>query len=89
MPTYEFIIRGKVQGVFYRASAREKGAELGLSGWVKNLPDGAVQLRATGSAEALLQMEQWCAQGPPRAEVSRVEKKELPEEAFNGFVVLR
>ncbi len=89
MPTIELIIRGKVQGVFYRASAREKGAELGLTGLVKNLPDGSVQLRASGNVAALEKLEAWCAQGPPRAMVSTVEKTMLPEESFPGFTVIR
>lgn len=89
MPTVEFIITGKVQGVFYRGSARQKAAELGLTGWIKNRSDGSVLLRATGSAAALAALEAWCKEGPPGAQVLHVEINELPNEAFQSFRVIR
>ncbi len=89
MPTQEWTISGKVQGVFYRASARQKAETLGLTGWVKNLPDGSVQLRATGPDGALAAMEAWCKVGPPGARVTEVQAQMLPEENFDGFRIIR
>lgn len=89
MPTIEIRAEGKVQGVFYRASAKEKAAALGLSGWVKNTADGAVLLRASGSIEALENLKLWCATGPSGAAVTRVIQTDLPEETFAGFRIIR
>lgn len=89
MQTIELTIEGKVQGVFFRASAQQYAQSLGLSGWVKNLSSGAVQLRASGSREALQKMEAWCAQGPPEAEVMQVSRKEISPEHFEGFRIIR
>ncbi|RME24719.1 MAG: acylphosphatase [Deltaproteobacteria bacterium] len=65
-------IEGRVQGVFYRASARDEARRLGLSGWVKNLPDGRVELLAEGPRDRLEQLLAWCRQGPPAARVDDV-----------------
>ena len=89
MPTIELNIYGKVQGVFYRDSTRKKATELGLSGWVRNEPDGSVMVRATGPAAALALLENWCAKGPEKAVVQKVVRKEMPEEAFDGFSIRR
>lgn len=66
------IIEGKVQGVFYRASAKNTAVSLGLRGYVKNLPDGNVELVAEGTAEKLDQILEWCKTGPANATVSEV-----------------
>lgn len=68
---------GKVQGVFYRASTKAKAKELGLSGWVKNLPDGSVELEAQGTAPNLSKLESWCRQGPTVAEVDQIDSQEI------------
>lgn len=65
-------IEGRVQGVFYRASARDEARRLGLSGWVKNLPDGRVELLAEGPRDKLERLLAWCRQGPPAARVDDV-----------------
>lgn len=67
-------IRGKVQGVFYRASTRQKGIELGLKGYAKNLEDGSVEVLAEGEKDKIDQLVQWCRQGPPRAQVIQMEE---------------
>jgi len=66
------IIEGKVQGVFYRASARDKAVTLALSGFVKNLPGGSVELVAEGNQEKLELLIAWCRVGPPNAQVTDI-----------------
>jgi acylphosphatase len=87
MPCARFIVSGRVQGVFYRASAREQAVSLGLAGHAKNLPDGTVEVVACGSAQALDAMERWLRQGPPAARVNAVSREDLPERELRGFVV--
>lgn len=66
-------ISGLVQGVFFRASARNKALELGISGWVRNLPDGSVEVLSCGDDAALEAMQAWLRRGPPMAEVTDVD----------------
>jgi acylphosphatase len=66
------LIHGLVQGVFYRASARDEAARRGLAGWVRNLPDGSVECVAEGDEAALRALVAWCRGGPPGARVERV-----------------
>jgi acylphosphatase len=73
------LIYGKVQGVFYRASAQEEAQRLKLSGWVRNLPDGNVEAMAQGTEEQLHQFTEWCRKGPNGAEVTQVVVKEIQE----------
>ncbi len=65
-------IKGKVQGVFYRATTRAKALELGLTGFVQNQPDGSVYVEAEGPLEALQHLLDWCKQGPKHAQVELV-----------------
>jgi acylphosphatase len=83
------LIKGKVQGVFYRASAREEAERLGINGWVKNTRDGSVEAMAEGPEEAVSRFIAWCRQGPPRAVVSEVAVTESAPGAYPGFSVLR
>lgn len=64
--------RGLVQGVGYRAGCRQRAIDLGLSGWVRNRPDGSVQLEAEGPPERLAELRLWCEHGPQGAQVSGV-----------------
>ncbi len=73
MERLEAWVFGTVQGVWYRASAAEQARAVGLTGWVANRSDGSVQLIAEGPREALEGLLRWCRQGPPAAEVERVE----------------
>jgi acylphosphatase len=66
-------ISGQVQGVFYRDSTRQKAEELGITGWVKNLPDGRVEAVFEGPAERVREMVGWCEEGPQNASVEDVD----------------
>ena len=68
-------IRGKVQGVWYRASTQKKAEELNIKGWVKNDIDGGVSVVAEGEENFLKELIKWCHQGPPGAIVEEVEEK--------------
>ncbi len=70
------IITGRVQGVCYRAYACDEGQRLKLKGWVRNVPNGSVELLAEGSSENLEALEAFCWQGSPFANVTRVESVE-------------
>ena len=87
--TLSITITGKVQGVFFRQSAKEKALELGLTGQVKNLREGHVQIVATGTQEQLSGFIDWCKKGPPRAVVAGVEIIELPWKRFDDFAIVR
>lgn len=89
MDARHYRVSGKVQGVFYRASAQARARELGLDGWVRNCPDGSVELLASGPAEALAQLENWLWQGPQRARVTAVEVTPAPLAPPSGFEVRR
>lgn len=83
------IIKGRVQGVYYRVSAKEAAGKLGITGWVKNTPDGNVEALAQGSDEAIDKFIDWCKQGPQRAIVKEVVVSNAENEALNSFEVLR
>ena len=89
LKTVSIIVTGKVQGVWYRQSAKEKATELGVSGNVRNQPDGSVAIIASGLTNQLDQFIEWCRQGPPRALVTNVEVTELPLQSFDRFVIER
>ncbi len=65
-------VSGRVQGVYYRASTRQKAVELGLRGYAANLEDGRVEVFAVGSAAAVQSLVDWLAVGPPAARVDQV-----------------
>lgn len=66
------IVDGRVQGVFYRHSTRQTARSLEISGWVKNLPDGSVEILADGPEHAVKKLIEWCHKGPPNAVVNNV-----------------
>lgn len=68
-------IYGQVQGVFYRANARDKAQELGLQIEAENQPDGTVEIIAEGRGEDLKKFIDWCYQGPPSAKVEKIDIK--------------
>ncbi len=81
-------IRGRVQGVWFRVSAAEKARELGLTGWVRNLPGGPVELVAEGPPQAIERLLGWCREGPTLARVEEVGVERSPATgAFSSFEV--
>lgn len=85
MPCARFIVRGRVQGVFFRASAREQALKLGISGHAINRADGSVEVLACGDAESLDALQKWLQIGPPSARVAQVTREALPEQHLRGF----
>jgi acylphosphatase len=86
----QFIVSGKVQGVFFRASTRDQAIRLGLSGWVRNLSNGDVELLAYGDRESIEELGQWLWHGPQFAKVTEVKSVRLSGNSFDtvkGFEV--
>lgn len=82
-------VTGRVQGVNYRRSARQQATSLGLTGFVKNLPDGSVWLTASGDATQLALLVEWCRVGPPGAQVLHTAVTELPYHPYAQFSIER
>lgn len=82
-----FWVTGKVQGVYFRASTKAKAEALGLSGWVKNTPEGRVEGVACGDQAALDALKAWLAEGPEFAHVTRLEVQPEPPGDWLGFNV--
>ena len=88
MKRIHLIAYGNVQGVFYRSNARKKASELGLKGFVRNLPDGAVEVVAEGAENNINELIKFCKNNPGYSNVDKVEiKKEKPTNEFDGFEV--
>ena len=83
------IVRGRVQGVGYRASTQEQGRRLGLQGWVRNLPDGRVEVLMEGEESAVHALREWLHQGPEKAQVTDVALQDMPAQGITGFIVRR
>ena len=89
MPTVHIVIKGRVQGVYFRASAKDVADEIGVTGWVKNTEEGDVEITATGSKEQLQKLIEWCKVGPRRAVVTEVSVTDKEETSFKTFDVIR
>lgn len=90
MKTYHLHIAGKVQGVWYRASAKDKALALGLRGKVWNEPDGSVGAVVQGQEDVVAEFIEWCKEGPMLAEVNDVIVKEHPQtEIYQSFEIVR
>jgi acylphosphatase len=74
-------ITGRVQGVFFRAYARDAAHRIGITGWVRNLLDGRVEAVFEGDAERVEQMIAWCHEGSP---MGRVDSVEVVQETYTG-----
>jgi len=80
-------VSGKVQGVWFRASAQDEASARGLTGWARNLPDGRVEVMACGEKEPLMEFYQWLQKGPEQAEVAQVSFEEINWQNFDRFSV--
>ena len=85
MPCARFIVTGQVQGVFFRASTRQRALQLGITGCADNRADGSMEVVASGSREALDELDGWLHHGPPAARVEHVRREPLPEQELRGF----
>ena len=83
------LVEGRVQGVFYRASTAEKAASLSVDGWVRNLPDGRVEVVIAGEPAAVERLTAWLWEGPSGALVTAVAVEEFAEPVGSGFRVER
>lgn len=81
-------VKGRVQGVYYRANTVKVARRLGLEGWVRNLPDGDVEFVAEGPAQKVEELVAWSRGGPPAARVDSVEvTEEMPTGDHSGFTI--
>ena len=80
-----YTIKGRVQGVFFRASTRRVAESLGITGHAINLSDGDVEVLACGDRDALDRLGEWLQDGPPHARVDRVLARDVEREAPAGF----
>ena len=83
MPTIHLIVSGRVQGVYFRASAKERADALGITGWVRNTRLGSVEIMATASAGQLQLFKAW----PAGAHVKELKEEEVLETAFDLFSI--
>ena len=75
MTRVRLVLRGMVQGVCYRMCARQEAVRLGVTGWVRNCPDGSVEVVAEGEDAALAAFVRWCGKGPSYARVTDVDER--------------
>lgn len=81
------VVRGRVQGVFFRDSTRREAGRLGVTGWVRNCPDGSVQAHFEGPAEAVAALVGWCRAGPRHATVDEVRASEAEPQGCARFEI--
>jgi acylphosphatase len=81
------VVSGRVQGVWYRESCRREAERLGVGGWVRNRPDGGVEIEAEGPRPAVDALLRWATHGPPRAIVDRVAVDDRPPQGESRFRV--
>ncbi len=87
--TYCITIKGKVQGVFFRASTKKEADKLQLKGMVKNMPNGDVYAELQGEVDAIEAMKKWMQVGPEMARVDKIDVKIEKKEAFTSFEIIR
>ena len=87
MKRAQVVVRGSVQGVFFRVETRNRARSLGLAGWVRNEPDGSVAAAFEGGDEAVESMIEWCRRGPAGARVDDVEVTWVDPEGEEGFSI--
>ncbi|MDQ3776990.1 MAG: acylphosphatase [Pseudomonadota bacterium] len=84
---FRYRVSGRVQGVYFRATTRERALGLGLTGWVRNTPDGAVEVLASGDEANLAALEAWLRRGPEYAHVVSVEREPADPKVCRGFEI--
>ncbi|MGK2862042.1 MAG: acylphosphatase [Chitinophagaceae bacterium] len=82
-------VEGIVQGVFYRQSTKSKANDSGITGEIKNKPDGTVHIIATGTDTQLEEFIEWCKKGPDMAIVTEVKIEKVPLTSFKNFSIVR
>lgn len=82
-----FVVSGRVQGVAFRASTVAEACRLGVTGWVRNLPNGDVEVLASGDDEAVRALESWLWRGPRAARVTSVVARDAPAQTFVDFEI--
>lgn len=88
LKSFHAIVTGRVQGVNFRESTRQKAAKLGVSGWVRNLVDGSVEVYCAGEDQAVEKLKSWLHGGPSYARVDRVDFQDVTDgEVVDSFVV--
>ena len=85
--TMHCFVSGRVQGVFFRATTREQAQLFGLTGWVCNLPDGRVEVMASGDDQQLRELKEWLKHGPANARVTDLKTEEVEYQEFNSFSI--
>ena len=78
-------VSGLVQGVWFRAGTNDEARRLGLTGWVRNVPDGRVEVLACGDKEQVNALREWLQHGPPRAKVSEMTCEEIAWDEHDSF----
>ena len=87
MKRAEVVVRGAVQGVFFRVETRDRARSLGLAGWVRNAPDGSVEAVFEGDDERVESMVDWCRRGPRGARVQDVDVTWTEVQSEDGFSI--
>lgn len=86
--TKNIIVKGRVQGVGYRFSAKHAAEKMNITGTAKNLPDGSVEIYASGDETDIQNFVMWCSDGPIRARVNQVIAIDVPYNGFKKFSIL-
>lgn len=89
MKHWKIQVVGKVQGVYFRASTKAVADQLGVKGWVCNMPDGSVYIEAEGDDFAMESFLDWCQEGPDEALVEEVKIEESASKGFHNFEILK
>jgi acylphosphatase len=87
--TAHLLVHGKVQGVFYRVSAKDVAEQLCIKGWIRNTKEGNVEAMVSGDEDRVKEFIEWCKKGPGKAEVIKVLVTEKEAQAFDGFKIIR
>jgi acylphosphatase len=87
--TFSITVKGIVQGVYYRKYCKDTALKLGITGEVRNLPDGDVHIIATGTEPQLNEFVEWCNRGPDTSVVASVKIEEISLKEFGSFRILR